>query len=206
MSTGRARNAASRRTEERSPAASAASASASSVTASESGESAGVTVTIAGLQELVRRMTDAHNRCKRQWENERDDWSKKLKTAQRSIEVLKSTVRDTKSGGSSEKDAKERIINKTQPVVHFVLSVVWKMMKMLPPGWEKYDLQKKLCMDLMSRMTLEAGEIPEIVYESYVVPRVAMVFMEKRNNYTKAARKLFLGKSVDWCIIDYDRC
>ena len=148
-----------------SASAASASASASSVTASESGESAGVTVTIAGLQELVRRMTDAHNRCKRQWENERDDWSKKLKTAQRSIEVLKSTVRDTKSGGSSEKDAKERIINKTQPVIHFVFAVLWKVMKMLPPGWEKYDLEKRLCRDLMDRMTLEAGEMPEVVYE-----------------------------------------
>ena len=110
------------------------------------------------------------------------------------------------SGMSLEKAAKERIINKTQPVIHFVFAVLWKVMKMLPPGWEKYDLEKRLCRDLMDRMTLEAGEMPEVVYESYVVPRVTSVFQEKRNNYTKAARKLFLGKSVDWCIIDYDRC
>ena len=177
------------------------------MTASESGESVGVT--IAGLQELVRRLREGHHRCKRQWESERDDWNKKLKTAERTIEVLKSTVMDTScaaSGMSLEKTAKERIINKTQPVIHFVFAVLWKVMKMLPPGWEKYDLEKRLCRDLMDRMTLEAGEMPEVVYESYVVPRVTSVFQEKRNNYTKAARKLFLGKSVDWCIIDYDRC
>lgn len=157
----------------------------------------------------IAKMTTAFSKYKRKRdadvEEERKklkEMEKKLKKEQQTSDVLRQALAETDAmtEKADKKTVGQKRVAKTQQATWFVIEHILPNVKVMPKNWMVYcDDGKgtnKLCEDVMKRVTLEAGEDPKFVYEFYVVKRIKEVLANRRNNYTKFCKDIFVGECI----------
>lgn len=132
-----------------------------------------------------------------QQENKRNIKELKGKVRERDAQVT--TMTEAIVGRSSKRSKKNGGVALPH-LVHYVRHALWPKNKMMNPGWEIYDKDKKsMCGRFMSKVKMQPGDVAPVFWALQMVPVVEQSFAYRKNQSTKELRAVSFGEI---CVIN----